>query len=536
MTITIQENTDISLKNDIKKITQIQNVTASLSGQDSSKKAKLPYKGDYVEKVLSDIIISSKGKPDRLAIMLYSFLKSWFKPNSNRKFNKSGKFDIRKYGYRTSYEQLAKEFKCSEESIRQKIVLLEKFGLLNRNFRIEYEGGVRKNNVLYLLLWKDTLYFEFEHGLEKRQIFKPSINKGKWEEIAKNETGGSPKILGEGVQENLDSSPKNKGGGPQKFLDIIISNTTPLLHSNTTPEELKLSTRVLCSSNKDSTINTSSEIRTRDPIQKNPQGKHATFAPCNLAELEQVATLGMKESVTATIANQRNKLQEVQQALRNILGERKAEEIRVHCEIIELEPDKVGIYTGALPINDIDKVKIRQALKSVYGNNVQITKIDTRPSEQHEQEEISKDIPPNILPQYDWSKKATWKDFRISIINNSKNPFSLTAIFNMPMLKVTEELGRVIIESEPNLIDQLSSPIWYLEDMERAVLETGLTLELKVDNNHSECKDIPQKVVVLAPEEIIEKIKLAWSKKQEEQKNYEIFKSRYGNVIQNAKT
>ena len=37
MTITIQESTDISLKTDIKKITQIQNAPASLSGQDSSK-------------------------------------------------------------------------------------------------------------------------------------------------------------------------------------------------------------------------------------------------------------------------------------------------------------------------------------------------------------------------------------------------------------------------------------------------------------------------------------------------------------------
>jgi flagellar biosynthesis chaperone FliJ len=42
--------------------------------------------------------------------------------------------------------------------------------------------------------------------------------------------------------------------------------------------------------------------------------------------------------------------------------------------------------------------------------------------------------------------------------------------------------------------------------------------------------------VVLAPEKIIEKIKLAWHKKQEEQKNYEILKSRHGTVIQNAKT
>ena len=516
MTITVQDD-------NIQKNTQIQNQPASLSGQDSKPKAKLERKGDYVEKVLSSIILNSKGKPDRLAIMLYSFLKGWFKPDSNNKFNKSGKFDVRKYGYRTSYEQLAKEFKCSKESIRQKVVLLENLGLLSRDFRIEYEGGVRKNNVLYLLLWQDTPHFSFEHGLEKRQLFKPSINKEKWKEIAKNETGGSPKILGEGVQENLDRSPTNKGGGLQADLDIIISNTTPLLHSNTTSEELKLFPRVLVSSNKYSTINKSSETHARDPIQQN----HATFAPCSLTQQEQVASLGTKKSVTATIANQRNKLREVQQALWSTLGERKAEEIRVYCEIIELEPDKVGIYTGALHINDIDKVKIRKAIASVYGNNVQITKVNTRFSEQQEQEEIVKDITPSILPRYDWSKKATWNDFKISIINDSKNPFALTNMFKELTLKVTEELGKVIIEGKPNQIDKLTSSIWYLEDMEGAVIKTGLTLELKVDNNYSECKDNPPKVVVLAPEEIIEKIKSSWRKEEEERKKSEMEKVQY---------
>ena len=531
MTITVQKDTDISLKEDaIQKNTWIQNKPANLGGHDSKLKAKLPRKGDYVEDILSDIILNNRGKPDRLAIAIYSHLKSWFQPNKNNSFKKSGKFDVRKHGFRTSYEELAKKHRCSKEAVRQKIVLLEELRLLARNFRIEYEGGVRKNNVLYFLLWKDTPHFYFEHGLEKRQLFKSSINKEKWREIAKNETGGSPKILGEGVQENLDRSPTNKGGGLQADLDIIISNTTPLLHSNTTPEELKLSTRVLCSSNKDSTINTSSKTHARDPIQQKP----ATFAPCSLTEPEQVASLGTKESVTATIANQRNKLREVQQALRSILGERKAEEIRVYCEIIELEPDKVGIYTGALPINDIDKVKIRKAIASVYGNNVQITKVNTRLSEQQEQEEIGKDIPPSILPRYDWSKKATWQDFRISIKNNAKWAFALTNMLNTQ--KVIEESGKIIIENEPSFIEKLTSPLWYLEDIERAVIETGLTLELKVDNNHPECKDNPQKVIVLTPEEIIEKIKLAWHKKQEEQKNYEIFKSRYGIVIQNAKT
>lgn len=222
MTVTAQENQDLPLEdNTIQKTKQIQNETACLSGYDSKQKVKvlLQEKGDYVEKILKDIIVNNRGKPDLLAIALYSFFKSWFRPNSNKKFKKSGKFDVKKYGYRTSYEELAKEFKCSTELIRQKVVLLEKLGLLARNFRIEREGGVRRNNVLYFLLWKDTPHFYFEHGLEKRQLYKPSINKKTWKEIAKNESKGSPTILGEGVQENLDSSPRNKGGGLQQTLD-----------------------------------------------------------------------------------------------------------------------------------------------------------------------------------------------------------------------------------------------------------------------------------------------------------------------------
>ena len=399
MTITVQENTDILLKDDIKKITQIQNVPASLSSQDSNKKAKLSYKGDYVEKVLSDIIISSRGKPDRLAIMLYSFLKSWFKPNANRKFNKSGKFDVRKYGYRTSYEQLAKEFKCSEESIRQKIVLLEKFGLLNRNFRIEYEGGVRKNNVLYLLLWKDTPHFYFEHGLEKRQLFKSSINKEKWREIAKNETGGSPKILGEGVQENLDRSPTNKGGGLQADLDIIISNTTPLLHSNTTPEELKLSTRVLCSSNKDSTINKSSNTRACDPIQQ----KHATFAPCSLTELEQVALPNQKEKVIELkkliqqkaipemkqeelpkLTDKQTRRMLLSKALYGAFGEQRLKEILFECKFVETHEKKVCIEIYTRLLNDLDKAKIRKCIQRVYDEDVKLVIMELEETEELE--------------------------------------------------------------------------------------------------------------------------------------------------------
>jgi hypothetical protein len=396
MTITVQKDTDTSPS---QKNNQIQNVPASLSGHDSKLKAKLPRKGDYVEDILSDIILNNRGKPDRLAIAIYSHLKSWFQPNKNNSFKKSGKFDVRKHGFRTSYEELAKKHRCSKEAVRQKIVLLEELRLLARNFRIEYEGGVRKNNVLYLLLWKDTPHFYFEHGLEKRQLFKSSINKEKWRDIAKNETGGSPKILGEGVQENLDRSPTNKGGGLQADLDIIISNTTPLLHSNTTPEELKLSTRVLCSSNKDSTINKSSNTRACDPIQQ----KHATFAPCSLTELEQVALPNQKEKVIELkkliqqkaipemkqeelpkLTDKQTRRMLLSKALYGAFGEQRLKEILFECKFVETHEKKVCIEIYTRLLNDLDKAKIRKCIQRVYDEDVKLVIMELEETEELE--------------------------------------------------------------------------------------------------------------------------------------------------------
>lgn len=185
----------------------------------------LKREGDFVEKQLKSIIVKRDGKPDRLAIEIYSRLKGWFQPNKNNRFKKTGKLDIREHGFRTSYEELAKEHNCSKELVRQKIVLLEELGLGSRDFRIEYAGGIRKNNVLHLLIWKETPYFKFEHGLEKRPVFDSNINKETWYTIEKESATPSKKL---GV-----APPTNKGGSLQQTLDIINSNTTP----HTTPHK-----------------------------------------------------------------------------------------------------------------------------------------------------------------------------------------------------------------------------------------------------------------------------------------------------------
>lgn len=179
--------------------------------------------GNFVEKQLKSIIVNKNGKPDRLAIEIYSNLKGWFKPNKSNNFNKSGKFDIRKYGFRTSYEELSKEHNCTKELVRQKIVFLEKLGLISRNFRIEYAGGIRKNNVLHLLLWKETPYFEFEYGLEKRQVFGSNIDKETWKKI-ENETPRPSKEI-------WVAPPTNDREPLQENLDIINDNDDNTTHT-----------------------------------------------------------------------------------------------------------------------------------------------------------------------------------------------------------------------------------------------------------------------------------------------------------------
>lgn len=188
---------------------------------------RLKKQGNYIEEQLYSIIVNSKGRPDHLAIAIYSYLKSWFKPNRNNSLKKGDKFYVKDYGFRTSYEELAKKYFCSKELIRQKIVLLEQLGLLSRSFRIEYDRcGIRKNNVLHLLLWKETPYFEFEFGVEKTITYLANLDKETWEEIQEKISPSDQNIYPTPSKKLEVTPPRKEGRALQADLDIIYSNTT----------------------------------------------------------------------------------------------------------------------------------------------------------------------------------------------------------------------------------------------------------------------------------------------------------------------
>lgn len=270
--------------------------------------------------------------------------------------------------------------------------------------------------------------------------------------------------------------------------------------------------------------------------KENPsEHKHATFAPCSLAEQEQVALTANQEKAIETerktrseentglvamsdlmakVLNEPTKQEEITEmnleelpkltekeertillsrALWQTFGEQRSGEIQDDYKFVEIHEHKVCIQAREMQLNDIEKAKIRKAIQSVYGEDVilaiQIVLPATeKPTPGNENELVS---PLSVR------KTATWLDFKATIKTNSM----ITMLTN-PVLKTIEIPGKVIIETVPFLIERLTSP-GYLDELERSVLETGLTLELRVSNTHPEYKNFNKDAIVISPEKIL---------------------------------
>lgn len=269
--------------------------------------------------------------------------------------------------------------------------------------------------------------------------------------------------------------------------------------------------------------------------ENSSEHKHATFAPCLLTQQEQVALTANQEKAIETerktrseentglvamsdlmakVLNEPTKQEEITEmnleelpkltekeertillsrALWQTFGEQRSGEIQDDYKFVEIHEHKVCIQAREMQLNDIEKAKIRKAIQSVYGQDVIlamqiIVSTTEKPTPSNENELIS---PLSVR------KTATWLDFKATIKTNSM----ITMLTN-PVLKTIEIPGKVIIETVPFLIERLTSP-GYLDELERSVLETGLTLELRVSNTHPEYKNFNKDAIVISPEKIL---------------------------------
>lgn len=199
---------------------------------------------------------------------------------------------------------------------------------------------------------------------------------------------------------------------------------------------------------------------------------------------EEITEMNLEELPKLTEKEERTIL--LSRALWQTFGEQRSGEIQDDYKFVEIHEHKVCIQAREMRLNDIEKAKIRRVIQSVYGQDVILAmQIIVSTTE--------KSTPSNENVR----KTATWLDFKATIKTNS-----MIMMLTNPVLKTIEIPGKVIIETVPFLIERLTSP-GYLDELERSVLETGLTLELRVSNTHPEYKNFNKDAIVISPEKIL---------------------------------
>jgi hypothetical protein len=259
------------------------------------------------------------------------------------------------------------------------------------------------------------------------------------------------------------------------------------------------------------------------------ENQHATFAPCNLAEQEQVALTAKQEKaieldrkqrtsentgmfamseLMGKVLNEPQKEEEIPEmkpeelplltdkqeraillsrALWQSFGEERSNEIQDDYKFVEQDEQKVCIQTKAMLLNDIEKAKIRKCLQSVYGEDVTIAMqlIEAKP-------QAGKVV--ETMPSY---QRQSFQTFKAAIPDTR-----LINLLTNPLVKAAENSRGIIIEAAPFFIDQLTEA-GNMAVLEDAVVKTRITLELNYKGTSSEYANNTKKPIVLTPEKIL---------------------------------
>ena len=149
-----------------------------------------------------------------------------------------------------------------------------------------------------------------------------------------------------------------------------------------------------------------------------------------------------------------------------------ANEIQDNCKFEETAIGKVTIKPAiGVSFNDIEKAKIRKCIKLVYGEDVLLALVNTTPYVSKEPVTSESWLARSEVLGTPSQNNSQWLNFKGNVRDRK-----VREILNNPTLKVIEIQGKVIIEGHAFLLEELFSS-GYVEELEDAVVETGLTLE-----------------------------------------------------------
>ena len=474
----------------------------NLNTKINNKKNLLKEEGNIRIEALYNIILTESGKPDYLAIDIYTEARSWYKPKkTNIQGNIVYSSKLSGYGWQIGYEYLANKHKCTTELIRRKLVLLEKLGLLTRDFRTEYYHGKRFNNNMYLLVWKDTPHFYSEIGLEKKVVPTPQNQV----ELCKNSC--TP------LQQKLDNIYVIPNNGKKKeeeakaysssfFSSTPIEVNTPLACaregkiqpykivqiSNTKPEPapqepiIEVPTLAISSLAELAKVYQTEEIRSEaTEVVTNCHGLEAQpSTDCRRLEsrilVEETASISSEEGSVNT--GRIDQITQLKAEIFKAFDSKTSEEIMENCTFTELEPNKLGISIRAKFIfSEHDKQKLKTCVHMTYGSEIKM--LNTSAVKQQ-----AALMPVVAQPAQIQSNCQRWEKFKKDLLKyfpEKMGDHILNAWFDK--LRVSEDVpnNRIILKGSTFYVDSVYSR--FETAIESVVKKQKVTLELHYENN-----------------------------------------------------
>jgi hypothetical protein len=353
--------------------------------------------GNITPEELYSIIKFDNGRPDHITIALYTDIRSWYKPKKTiKEGNVIYSSKLRGKIYKTSRKALAKKHRVSVETIRLKLIKLENLGLVNRAFTKEkdfYDRDV--NNVLNIIVWKETPYFYSEFGLEKtaqNMALRHRIT-------GLTELPPSPNGIGEHISNTNNITVEKKGSTSLSFSTLPPYNH-PVKNQNITP--------------------TAPQPEPQESVSQTQMSpmSHEGSSP--------------SEPDASHIALQQTRLPELRRKIAKTFGVKTAQELAYETTYTELTADKIAVRLGSgVKLTEYDRECLRDCIKAVYGENVQI--VTNKPKQ------ASKPAEPLVNTGFDTAvakKPQTKRKFQ----EKSKNEDPMTIALAIP----TEQIAAII--------------------------------------------------------------------------------------------
>ena len=121
----------------------------------------MEFKGNIIPAAWYKTVLTPKGKPDSIAIILLSDIVYWYRPQEVRDEATGELIGIRKKFkadlLQRSYDQLANHFGYTKAQVKSAVVRLENLGVIRRVFRTLEVGGQKLSNVMFIELIPDRL-------------------------------------------------------------------------------------------------------------------------------------------------------------------------------------------------------------------------------------------------------------------------------------------------------------------------------------------------------------------------------------------